>query len=100
VIVDLSEFRIAQGGLTNVPKRGGGVARVLVRYSPVAADIADDGRAGGGRGARRGHQPRADRNAGVVEVFGGELTVGPVPSGGYRVTARMPEGTASQAAKA
>jgi signal transduction histidine kinase len=45
VIVDLSAFRIAQGGLTNVLKRGG-VARVLVRYSPVAADIADDGRAG------------------------------------------------------
>jgi signal transduction histidine kinase len=44
--VDLSAFRIAQEGLTNVPKHGGGVGHVLVRYGQraVAVEIADDGR--------------------------------------------------------
>ena len=46
--MDLSAYRIVQEGLTNVLRHGGGVARVLVRYSPgaVAVEIADDGRAG------------------------------------------------------
>jgi signal transduction histidine kinase len=98
--VDLSAFRIAQEGLTNVLKHGGGVARMLVRYSPgaVAVEIADDGRAGtvdeaAGEGTGHGLIGMRER----VAVFGGELTAGPVPGGGYRMAARLPYAAAAGA---
>ena len=98
--VDLSAFRIAQEGLTNVLKHGGGVARVLVRYSPgaVAVEIADDGRAGTADEAPAegtGHGLIGMRER--VAVFGGELTAGPVPGGGYRMAARLPYAAAAGA---
>jgi signal transduction histidine kinase len=97
--VDLSAFRIAQEGLTNVLKHGGGVARVLVRYSPgaVAVEIADDGRAGtdGAPAEGTGHGLIGMRER--VAVFGGELTAGPVPGGGYRMSARLPYAAAAGA---
>jgi len=96
--VDLSAFRIAQEGLTNVLKHGGGVAHVLVRYGPgaVSVEIADDGRAGAEDDA-----PGEDTGHGLVgmrervAVFGGELTAGPVPGGGYRMAARLPYAAAA-----
>ena len=90
--VDLSAFRIAQEGLTNVLKHGGGVARVLVRYSPgaVAVEIADDGRAGAGEAPAEGTGHGLIGMRERVAVFGGELTAGPVPGGGYRMAARLP----------
>ena len=95
--VDLSAFRIAQEGLTNVLKHGGGVARVLVRYSPgaVAVEIADDGRAGtdGAPAEGTGHGLIGMRER--VAVFGGQLTAGPVPGGGYRMAARLPYAAAA-----
>jgi signal transduction histidine kinase len=98
--VDLSAFRIAQEGLTNVLKHGGGVARMLVRYSPgaVAVEIADDGRAraadeAAGEGTGHGLIGMRER----VAVFGGELSAGPVPGGGYRMAARLPYAAATGA---
>ena len=95
--VDLSAFRIAQEGLTNVLKHGGGVARVLVRYSPgaVAVEIADDGRpeTDGAPAEGTGHGLIGMRER--VAVFGGELTAGPVPDGGYRMAARLPYAAAA-----
>ena len=55
--VDLSAFRIAQEGLTNVLKHGGGVARVLVRYSPGAVAVEISRRRAGRDGT--GPRPRA-----------------------------------------
>jgi len=95
--VDLSAFRIAQEGLTNVLKHGGRVARVLVRYSPgaVAVEIADDGRAGAAAEADgTGHGLIGMRER--VAVFGGDLTAGPVPGGGYRLAARLPYAAAAR----
>ncbi len=98
--VDLSAFRIAQEGLTNVLKHGGGVARMVVRYSPgaVAVEIADDGRAGTtdeapAEGTGHGLIGMRER----VAVFGGEMTAGPVPGGGYRMAARLPYAAAAGA---
>ena len=98
--VDLSAFRIAQEGLTNVLKHGGNVARLLVRYSPgaVAVEIADDGRAGTPDEATAegtGHGLIGMRER--VALFGGELTAGPAPGGGYRMAARLPYAAAAGA---
>ena len=97
--VDLSAFRIAQEGLTNVLKHGGGVARVLVRYSPgaVAVEIADDGRAGADEAPAEGTGHGLIGMRERVAVFGGELTAGPVPGGGYRMAARLPYAAAAGA---
>ena len=74
--------------------------RVLVRYSPgaVAVEIADDGRAGAAdeapaKGTGHGLIGMRER----VAVFGGELTAGPVPGGGYRMAARLPYAAAAGA---
>jgi len=98
--VDLSAFRIAQEGLTNVLRHGGNVARMLVRYSPgaVAVEIADDGRPGAADEAPAGgtgHGLIGMRER--VAVFGGDLTAGLVPGGGYRMAARLPYAAAAGA---
>jgi signal transduction histidine kinase len=76
------------------------MARVLVRYSPgaMAVEIADAGRAGAADEARAngtGHGLIGMRER--VAVFGGELTAGSVPGGGYRMTARLPYAAAAGA---
>ncbi|MEU4557748.1 histidine kinase [Actinoplanes sp. NPDC023936] len=88
--VDLSAYRIVQEALTNVLKhagpvrvtvgiayRGDGVHLSVVNDGPVAAAPA-----GGGQGLI-GMRERA-------ALFGGELTAGPCPGGGFAITARLP----------
>ncbi|HSL11929.1 MAG TPA: histidine kinase [Actinomycetota bacterium] len=88
--VDLSAYRIVQEALTNSLRHAGGAsARVLLRYAPDALEIevVDDGRGpvdhdGGGHGLI-GMRER-------VQLFGGELTAGAAPGGGFAVRARLP----------
>ncbi len=95
-----------QEALTNVIKHAGTPTRVdvTVRYLPgsLAVEIVDDGR---GLAARPGNGGAGDAPAdgsghgqvGMrerVELWGGELSVGPAPGGGYRVNARLPYGDA------
>jgi signal transduction histidine kinase len=94
VSVELSAYRIVQESLTNCLKHSGAShATVTVRYRPddLEVEVVDDGRgspkgtAGDKRG--RGHVGMRER----VALFGGEISVGPAPSGGgYRVRARLP----------
>ena len=89
-----SVFRVVQEALTNVAKHApGSIVRVGVRHhrGALEVDVCDDGSGGcasepllptGGRG-QVGMRER-------VELFGGELTCGPRPAGGYRVLARFP----------
>jgi signal transduction histidine kinase len=93
--VDLSAYRIVQEALTNVVKHAGPArAQVTIRYrdQEVMVEVTDDGRgvtapASNGR-ARVGHGLIGMRER--VQVFGGDLEVGPGPVGGFRVAARLP----------
>jgi signal transduction histidine kinase len=89
--VDLSAYRIAQEALTNVLKHAGAAsATVTVAYRPdgLHLTVVDDGTAapagpdGGGQGLI-GMRER-------VMLFGGELTAGRRPEGGFAVRARLP----------
>jgi signal transduction histidine kinase len=96
--VELSAYRIVQEALTNVIKHAGKPSRVdvTVRYLPdaIAIEVVDDGRGvaasprngDGADGSGHGLIGMRER----VDVWGGELTVGSAPGGGYRVRAQIP----------
>jgi signal transduction histidine kinase len=93
--VDLSAYRIVQEALTNVVKHAGPArAQVRIRYrdQDVTVEVIDDGRGvtaptGDGRlGVGHGLIGIRER----VQMFGGDLEVGPGPGGGFRVAARLP----------
>jgi signal transduction histidine kinase len=87
-------YRVVQEGLTNALKHApgapvdvviaeaGGGLEVSVANGPPAAPPSGLERAGGGRGLA-GMRER-------VHACGGELTVGPLDGGGWRVRARLP----------
>ena len=92
--VDISAYRIVQEALTNVLRHAGQAsAQVTVRCGAdeVQIEVTDDGagpqageQAGGGHGLA-GMRER-------VALFGGELTAGPRPGGGFAVRALLPLG--------
>jgi signal transduction histidine kinase len=90
--VDISAYRIVQEALTNVLKHAGQAsAQVNVRCGAdvVQIEVTDDGagpQAGGQPGAGHGLAGMRER----VALFGGELTAGPQPGGGFAVRARLP----------
>ena len=94
--VDLSAYRVIQEALTNVLKHApSSPATVTINYAAdaVTVEVADEGSerpAGGNRGgdAGSGHGIIGMRER--VAVFGGELTAGPRPEGGFLVRARFP----------
>ena len=57
--------------------------------SSVRVEVVDDGRGPSARG-RTGHGLLGMRER--VELWGGELSVGPGPDGGFRVVALLPYG--------
>jgi signal transduction histidine kinase len=94
--IDLSAYRIIQEALTNSLKHAGPTrARVAIHYGgeELELEITDDGRGGSGERGRDG--PGGRGLIGMkerVSLFGGELTVGSRPEGGFRVHARLPLG--------
>jgi signal transduction histidine kinase len=88
--LDLAIFRILQETLTNVLKHARPPrAEVCVAVGPdmVELDVHDRGsRPGGENPSGRGLAGMRERTA----LYGGELSVGPDPDGGYRVHARLP----------
>ncbi|MEA2843156.1 MAG: hypothetical protein QOJ69_827, partial [Actinomycetota bacterium] len=96
--VDLAALRITQEALTNVTRHAG-ASRALVRFSyepdQLVVEVDDDG-----RGAPAGDISVAGGN-GIVGMreraaaLGGRLDAGPGPSGGFRVTARLPIGAST-----
>jgi signal transduction histidine kinase len=95
----LATYRVVQEALTNVIKHAGRPqTEVRLNYEPAAlvVEVADDGRpipaagpapdAGLPRGARMGLLGLRER----VALYGGELSAGPRPGGGWLVKARIP----------
>jgi len=91
--VSLTVYRLVQEALTNVMKHAGPArAEVRIRHVPaeVMIEVTDDGRGplcdpdlpSAGQGLI-GMRER-------VELFGGQLEVGPRPGGGFRVRAHLP----------
>jgi hypothetical protein len=88
----LTVFRIAQEALTNVLKHAGPdpEVTVLVQWLPgaIVLEVSDDG-----RGASADADGLGQGLLGMREratMFGGSVTAGPRPGGGFRVRARLP----------
>jgi len=97
--IELSAYRVVQEALTNVMKHAGSPSHVDVSVhhdaGALTVEVVDDGRgAAAGRissnGSAGGHGHVGMRER--VELWGGELLVGPLDGGGYRVSARLPYG--------
>jgi signal transduction histidine kinase len=91
--VDLSAYRIAQEGLTNVLRHGGPKAWLTIGHRPgwMRVAVADDGRPGRSDTPAGGHGLIGMRER--VALFGGTLTAGPrADGGGFELVATLPYG--------
>lgn len=89
--LDLSAYRIVQEGLTNSLKHSGAAeAEVTVDYAPdeLRLEVRDHGAGDRAAGDGRGHGLVGIRER--VKLFGGDMSVGPAPGGGFLVRARLP----------
>ncbi len=90
--IDLSAYRIVQEGLTNVLKHAhASQADVTIRYAPdeLRIEVRDDG-VGGSTGNGLGHGLVGIRER--VKIYGGEMSAGPAPEGGFVLSTRLPLG--------
>jgi signal transduction histidine kinase len=88
--IDLSAYRIVQEGLTNSLKHArASHADVTVRYrsDELELEVVDDG-AGAATSDGLGHGLVGIRER--VKIYGGEMTAGPAPEGGFVLGARLP----------
>ncbi|MGW5159763.1 sensor histidine kinase [Nonomuraea wenchangensis] len=92
--VDLAAYRLVQEGLTNSLRHAGAGAGavVTVRHKPRELDVRveDDGTGGAAEGpaSGQGHGLVGIRER--VALYGGILSIGPLPGGGFEVRARFP----------
>jgi signal transduction histidine kinase len=94
---ELAAYRVVQESLTNTRKHGGlaAAAAVTMRYEPngLLLQVTDDGLGALGPAAEGpGHGLTGMRER--IEMYGGTMEAGPLSSGGYRVTAWLPDGAA------
>jgi signal transduction histidine kinase len=90
--IDLSAYRIVQEGLTNALKHAQATsADVTVRYrrDEVELQVADDGK---GPPTTNGHGHGLVGIRERVHIYGGEMTAGAAPTGGFVLSARLPVG--------
>ncbi|WP_188194030.1 sensor histidine kinase [Nonomuraea sp. SYSU D8015] len=90
--VDLAAYRLVQEGLTNSLRHAGAGAEavVTVRHKPRELDVRveDDGAGASDLYLRSGHGLVGIRER--VALYGGILSIGPLPGGGFEVRARFP----------
>lgn len=90
--VDISAYRIVQEALTNVLKHADAVrATVRIDHAVGAIEIkvTDDGTGSSAASDGQGHGLTGIRER--VALYGGSLEAGPLPSGGWRLLARLPK---------
>jgi signal transduction histidine kinase len=88
--IDLSAYRIVQEGLTNALKHAhASHADVTVLYRPdeLALEVADDGT---GPATANGHGHGLVGIRERVNIYGGEMSAGGAPAGGFILSARLP----------
>ncbi|KGN42870.1 sensor histidine kinase [Knoellia aerolata] len=91
--LDLSAYRIVQESLTNSLRHSGtGTADVTLDYGAdgLRLEVRDHG--GRDRATPDGHGHGLVGIRERVKIFGGEMTAGPAPGGGFLVRARLPLG--------
>jgi signal transduction histidine kinase len=91
-VVDVSVYRIVQEALTNVLKHAGAAraeATIGCAADAVTIEVTDDGTGQRSNGSAAGGHGLAGMRERAA-VFGGELTAGPRPGGGFAVRARLP----------
>ncbi|WP_144128085.1 sensor histidine kinase [Catellatospora sichuanensis] len=93
-VIDLTAYRIVQESLTNVCKHAGPVTVVLCwNYQPHTLHVTVEntpGRQQARPGARGGAGHGLTGMRERVTALGGAFTAGPLPDGGFRVTAALP----------
>jgi signal transduction histidine kinase len=89
---ELAAYRVVQESLTNTRKHAGlaATAAVTLRYEPDAltVEVTDDGLGVVGGEEAGGHGLAGMRER--IAMYGGTVTAGPLPGGGFGVTARLP----------
>jgi signal transduction histidine kinase len=91
--IDLSAYRIVQEGLTNALKHAcAGHADVTIRYRPdeLQIEVRDDGE-GSSTSDGLGHGLVGIRER--VKIYGGEMSAGTGPEGGFVLSTRLPLGS-------
>ncbi|MGW0803858.1 sensor histidine kinase [Nonomuraea sp. NPDC002799] len=90
--VDLAAYRLVQEGLTNSLRHAGAGAQAVVTVHHEAHElnvgVRDDGRGAAEGAMRSGHGLVGIRER--VALYGGILSIGPLPGGGFEVRARFP----------
>ena len=92
--IDLSAYRIVQEGLTNALKHArASHADVSLRYATdeLRIEVRDDG-AGGAENDGPGYGLVGVRER--VKIYGGEMSAGRAPGGGFVLSTRLPLGSA------
>jgi signal transduction histidine kinase len=87
--LDLAAYRVIQEATTNVIKHSGaGCCQVTVSYEKgaLAVCVTDDGHATADSTVGHGIKGMRER----VAMYGGTFEAGPLPAGGFAVTARFP----------
>jgi signal transduction histidine kinase len=89
---ELAAYRVVQESLTNTRKHAGlaAAASITLRYDNdgLVVQVSDNGRGATAEGDGTGHGLAGMRER--VEMYGGTVTAGPLPEGGYQVTAQIP----------
>jgi signal transduction histidine kinase len=87
--LELSAYRIVQEALTNVVKHAGtDHARVTIEHRRDAIVLAIVDRGCGGEVRQEGHGLTGMRER--AAIYGGTVLAGPLPDGGFRVSATLP----------
>jgi signal transduction histidine kinase len=89
--LDLSAYRIVQEGLTNTLKHAHATqVDVDVRYDTgnLRLEVHDNGRGGPSPDGGLGHGLVGIRER--VKIYGGDMTSGPTPAGGFALAVRLP----------